>query len=112
MLSKNILLNTLKRLRTKDDGSLEQINQVFREQEEMGIIQRVENLDQFVEENPVHSFLPFMAIFKPERETTKCRVVFLSNLSEKNTMNHNQSIHAGPSMNQKLSSSLLHLRFG
>ena len=46
-LSKNILMSTLKKLKTKDHISLEQINKVFKEQEQMGIIQRIENLYQF-----------------------------------------------------------------
>ena len=53
-----------------------------------------------------------MDIFKPERETTKCRVVFLSNLSEKGSMTHNQTMYAGLSLNQKLSISITNLRFG
>ena len=53
-----------------------------------------------------------MGIFKPERETTKCRVVFLSNLSERGSMTHNQTMYAGPSLNQKLSTSITNLRFG
>ena len=58
-----------------------------------------------------------MAVFKLDRETTKCRVVFLSNMSEKRydngpSLNHNQTMHAGCSYNQKISMSLLQLRFG
>ena len=83
----------------------------------MNIIEKLDNVDQFLNENPSYSFLPFMGIFKPDRETTKCRVVFLSNLSEKEysgsaSMSHNQVIHSGPSLNQKLHTSILNLRFG
>ena len=57
-----------------------------------------------------------MGVFKPERETTKCRVVFLSNLCERNpsqsvTLSHNQAMLSGPSINQKITTSVLHLRF-
>ena len=57
-----------------------------------------------------------MGIFRPHKETTKCRVVFLSNLCEKmsdrsKTLSHNQVICSGPNLNQKLSSSIMHLRF-
>ncbi|XP_064087272.1 uncharacterized protein LOC135201905 [Macrobrachium nipponense] len=85
---------------------------VFKEQADAGIIERIENLDQFKKEHPESSFVPFMGIFKPDRETTKCRVVFLSNLSDKGSMNHNQTMHAGPTLNQKLSTSIINLRFG
>ncbi|XP_068211750.1 uncharacterized protein [Palaemon carinicauda] len=85
---------------------------VFKEQADAGIIERIENLDQFNKEHPESSFMPFMGIFKPDRETTKCRVVFLSDLSDKGSMNHNQTMHAGPTLNQKLSTSIVNLRFG
>ena len=57
-----------------------------------------------------------MGIFKPQRETTKCRVVFLSNLKQdepdkKLSLSHNQVMHSGPTLNQKLSSAFVHLRF-
>ena len=58
-----------------------------------------------------------MGIFKLDRQTTKCRIVFLSNLCEQNKsqkegISLNQAMFSGPSLNQKLSSSLLQLRFG
>ncbi|MEL7307449.1 MAG: hypothetical protein AAGK05_05920 [Pseudomonadota bacterium] len=51
-----------------------------------------------------------------DRMTTKCRVVYLSNLKENDgskslTVSHNQAIHSGPCLNQKLGSAILHLRF-
>ncbi|XP_068250638.1 uncharacterized protein [Palaemon carinicauda] len=68
------------------------------------------NSEGRLKEHPESSFMPFMGIFKPDRETTKCRVVFLSNLSDKGSMNHNQTMHAGPTLNQKLSTSIINLR--
>ena len=57
-----------------------------------------------------------MVVFKPDHETTKCCIAFLSNLSENHpnqpiTISHNQAIHAGSSLNKKNSSALIHLRF-
>ena len=57
-----------------------------------------------------------MSVFRMNKESTKCRVVYLSNLTEVNpelpsTVSHNQAILSGPKMNQKLSSALLLLRF-
>ena len=89
------------------------IDQTFREQEGNDIIERLDNLD-YLNEYPGSSFLPHMSIFKLGRETTKCRVVFLSNLSEKRGskyLSHNQAMLAGPTLNHKLSSALLQLRF-
>ncbi|XP_068207392.1 uncharacterized protein [Palaemon carinicauda] len=92
------------------------MDKVFKEQESMGIIERINNLPEFIREHPNHSFLPHMGIFKMDRETTKCRIVYLSNLcqqdSSKPSISHNQAIYSGPNLNQKLSSAILHLRFG
>ena len=58
-----------------------------------------------------------MPIFRTDKETTKCRIVFMSNLGEKVegrplTVTHNQSIHLGLNLNQKLGTAFMNLRFG
>ena len=57
-----------------------------------------------------------MGVFKLNKQTTKCRIVYLSNLCQSNfnniTIFHNQAIHSGPCLNAKLSSSLIYLKFG
>ena len=95
---------------------LKMIDQSFKEQRELGIIEKIDDLDKFLEEHPRHSFLAHMAVFKPERDTTKCRVVYLSNLCEKDpsrtvTISHNQAMLSGPCLNQKITTALMHLRF-
>ncbi|XP_068214773.1 uncharacterized protein [Palaemon carinicauda] len=67
-------------------------------------------------EHPNYSFIPHMAVFKPQRETTKCRIVYLSNLSENErnkglNLSHNQCMFPGPNLNQKMLSAFIHLRF-
>ena len=114
-LSKQILLSNLRRYKTKPHH-LELMDDVVSEQEQMGIIEKIPDLDAFLVEHPECSFLAHMAVFKLQRETTKCRLVYLSNLREIDptkpmTVSHNQCINAGPSLNQKLSASLMHLRF-
>ena len=57
-----------------------------------------------------------MGVFRLNRETTKARTVYLSNLVEKTndgcrTVSHNQAMYSGPALNQKLSTALMHLRF-
>ena len=115
-LSKSILLSNLRKLKDKPEF-LHLMDDVFKEQVELGIIERISDLDEFMTINPSHSFLPHMGVFKLKRETTKCRIVFLSNLcgnirSQSMTVSHNQAIHSGPDLNGKLSSSILQLRFG
>ncbi|XP_066947446.1 uncharacterized protein [Macrobrachium rosenbergii] len=100
----------------KNEENLKLMNDTFQEQAAAGIIEKINDLDDFLETHPEHSFLPHMPIFKPDRETTKCRIVFLSNLCEKDptkpmTVSHNQAIYPGPTLNHKISSALLHLRF-
>lgn len=107
------ILNTQRRLKTE---KLQMIDDSINEWRDAGIIERVDNLSDFLQNNPVHSFLPHMGVFRMDRETTKCRVVFLSNLCEKNkngviSMSHNQVIHPGPCLNPKITTALMHLRF-
>ena len=113
-LAKSILGSLLKKYESSDKLNL--IDETFKTQESLGIIERIDNVEGFIKSHPECSFLPFMGIFKPNNETTKTRVVFLSNLSEKcnnsTNLSHNQTIFSGPCLNQKLSSALLHLRFG
>lgn len=115
-LAKSILFSNLKKFQKKK-LPLEMIDDVFREQESEGIIQRIEDVDAYLTEHTEHSFLAHMPIFRLEKATSKCRVVFLSNICESHpnsgtSLSHNQVMHAGPSLNQKLTSSLWHLRFG
>ena len=114
-LAKVILKSTLKKHK-KDKDNLLLMDQTFRDQLAEGIIEPIENLEQFKAEHPQYSFLPHMAVFKPQRETMKGRIVYLSNLSENErnkalNLSHNQCIFPGPSLNQKMSSAFMHLQF-
>ena len=114
-LARQILFSTFKKYSNKE-GYLEMIDESFKEQEKAGIIERIPNLAEFLSENPSHSFLAHMPVFRLNRESTKCRVVLLSNLCERDrsrpkTISHNQAMLAGPCLNQKLTTTLLSLRF-
>ena len=114
-LSKMILKSNLKKL--KRNGYLNLVDNTIKEQISSSIISKIENLDEYLAEHPEYSFLPHMSIIKPDRKATKCRIVFLSSLSETNykkrlSLSHNQAMFAGPCLNQKLSSALMQLRFG
>ena len=112
-LAKRVLKSNEKKL-MNHEARLKLMDDAFREQEELEIIERITD-DSFFTENPKHSYLAHMGVFKLNRETTKCRIVFLSNLSQKTnhrvSFSHNQVMHAGPSLNQKITTALLHLRF-
>ena len=97
-LSIQILRSTINKLKQNPD-LLKLYDNVFVEQKKLGIIEKVENLEKFMEDHPECSFMPHMGVFKLNRETSKCRVVFLSNLCEKDsskplTVSHNQNILA------------------
>ena len=114
-LARQILKTNLKKL-SKDPKHLMMTDDVFKEQEKEGIIEKITNLDQFIAENPQCSFLPHMSVFRLHKETTKCRVVYLSNLCGKDaskplTVCHSQTIHSGPNLNSKLTTSVLLLKF-
>ena len=69
------LKSNLKKHRQNDDH-LNLIDQVVKDQLAACIITPVHNLEQYKAEHPDYAFLPHMGIFKPDRETTKCRKVF------------------------------------
>ena len=114
-LAKKILNSNLKKVQNNSD-KLKIIDNVFQEQIESGIIEKIPNVQEYVKCNPDSNFLAHMAVFRPGSISTKCRVVFLSNLNEKSadkdSLSHNQVLHAGPSLNQKITTALMHLRFG
>lgn len=110
-LSRKILMSNFKKLNR--DNRIQLYDDVFREQENMGIIERIDNVAEYIKSNPDCSFLPHMGVFKMNRETTKVRIVYLSNLCEKkgNHVSHNSALLPGPCLNTKLSTSLLLSRF-
>ncbi|XP_068242385.1 uncharacterized protein [Palaemon carinicauda] len=115
-LATQILKSNLKKFTIKNPDFLNMMDQYFKEQQELGVIERIENLEQFLLENPCHSFMDHLGVFELERETTKCRVVFLSNLSgrdpsQKVTLSHNQAMLSGPCINQNITTALLNLHF-
>jgi hypothetical protein len=111
-LSLSILQSTKTKLRN-DPNKLRLYNDVINEQRSLGIIEKVEDLPQFMELHPECSFLPHSAVYRMNHESTKCRVVFLSNLCEKknNGISHNQAMLPGPSLNHKITNALMLLRF-
>ena len=114
--NQHLALNILQSLKNKHKNKpeyLKAIDETFKTQEKLGIIQKIDNPVLYKKLHPNFSYLPYMAILKPDRQTTKCRVVFLSNLKDQltNVVSHNQAMFSGPNLNHKLSISLLNLRF-
>ena len=113
-LAKCVLQSNVKKFKS-DESKVFMIDDNLKELEDAGIIERVHDLNKFMEQHPTCSFLAHNSIFKPNKESTKVRIVFMSNLAEKsaqpNNLSHNQCMYSGPSINQKLSTALTQLRF-
>ena len=113
-LSKLILDSNMTKL-SKRENCLEMYDKVVRDQLDEGIIEKIEDLSSYLREHPNCSFMPHMGVFKLERQSSKCRIVFLSNLCERgsqpNRVSHNQAMLSGPNLNKTISTSLIKLRF-
>lgn len=114
-LARQILLANLRKLK-KNREQLQMIDDVINSQKIAGIIEPIGNLNLFLNENPNCGFLAHMPIFRYNKETTKCRVVFLSNLAGKDpnktvSLSNNQCMNSGPCLNSKISTALISLRF-
>ena len=114
-LAKSILYSNLKKLKDSEN-KLAMIDDTMKTLLNMEIIEPVHDIENFVKENPTCSFLAHMPIFKLDKETTKCRNVFMSNLAEKSrddrvALSHNQCMFSGPNLNAKLATALFQLRF-
>ena len=54
-----------------------------KDQVEQGVIEKIHIIDQYSSDYLKCPFLPHMGVFKISRGTTDCRVVYLSNLCQK-----------------------------
>ena len=110
------ILNGLWKKFKDDPEKLKLMDNAIKELEERGIIEKVRDVQSLMEEDPTCSFLGHKPIFKPGKLSTKCRIVFLSNLCAKSrtqrTLSHNECMESGPCLNFKLSAALTQARFG
>jgi hypothetical protein len=104
-------------LKKRPSDKLLMMDDCICEWKQCGIIERIYNFQSFVTTGTTYSVLPHMGVSRLERETTKCRIVFLSNLSEQSSngklsLSHNQAMYPGHNLNQKLTTAVMQLRFG
>lgn len=110
-LAWSMLMSNLKKLSSTPDG-LDQVDQVFREQEDMGIIERIPDVEKYLHEHPNAAFLSHMPVIRSDAKTTKVRMVFLPTQKEKGPVfSNNQCILAGPSLNLRITTAVHLLRF-
>ena len=105
----NILQSVYRKLKSSP-SKLAEYDAIFSEQLANGIISEV-SYDNIYDKNI--SYLPHNAVYREDAETTKVRIVYLSNLCERgeNNLSHNQISLPGPQMNPKITTSLTLLRF-
>ena len=115
--NERLAFKVLQSVKKKHKGKdvLQRLDEVFREQLNAGIIDRVEDFEKFKETFPGYSFLSHFPVVKDDRETTKVRVVYMANLSEKNVdgskaLSLNQCIHPGYTKNFKIADAFTLLR--
>jgi hypothetical protein len=110
-LASKILTSTKLKL-SKNLEYFHLMDDVISEQLKLKVIERIPNLEAFKNSSNC-SFMAHMPVFKMKRDTTKCRIVYLSNLTEKQNkgISHNTAMWSGPCLNRKLGSSVLQLRF-
>ena len=113
-LAKHILHSSLKKLSRHRDRLL-MIDDVVEAETSSGVIEAIPDLNDFIKQNPTSSFMAHMPVFRFDNESTKCRLVFLSNLCYRSSkcysLSHNQVILPGPVLNRKMSTSIIQLRF-
>ena len=106
-MSKAILKSNAKRL---SQDKLLQYDEVLRDQVQQGIIREINNSE--ANKRDV-SYLPHSAVFRnSEGHSSKCRVVFLSNLKgDESKLSHNQISKPGANLNHRLLVAMILLRF-
>jgi len=79
------------------------------------VIQEYLDLNHMKEVRPTHSsasyYLPHHAVLKPERTTTKLRVVFNASSPSENVVSLNDILHAGPVLQSDLTIQILKWRY-
>ncbi|XP_068225629.1 uncharacterized protein [Palaemon carinicauda] len=95
---------------------LKRIDEVFQSQIDLGIIEKVEDFEEYKRKFPKYFFISHSPVIKEERDTTKVRVIYMANLAEKRHdgskgISLNQCIHPGYNKNFKISDALTMMRF-
>ena len=112
-LSRAILKSNVKRL-SGNIHKLKLYDSAIRDHINAGVLEPISDITAYINEHPNTSFISHMPVFRMNHESTKCRVVLLSNLVEENNINaisHNQAMVSGGNLNSKLSTALSKLRF-
>ena len=85
---------------------------MHQEQVKDGIIKPISDVNSYLKQKDI-SFLAHMGVFKMNRETSRVRIVFLSNLADgtNGNLSHNKALLPGPSLNRDITFTLMSMRF-
>ena len=111
-LAKNILDSTKSKL-IDNKAKFIQYDEVINKQISNNILVKSSDIEELKRNRNV-SFIPHTAVFRPEAESTKCRLVLMSNLCERrdgSSLSHNQISMPGPQLNNKLVITCMLYRF-
>ena len=109
------VLQSVKHKHAGKDNVLERTDEVFKEQLESGMIERVCDFGSFKDKYKGYSFVSHFPLVKEDRQTTKVRVVYMANLAEKNLdgskgLSLNQCVHPGFTKGLKIADSFTLMR--
>ncbi|XP_028404089.1 uncharacterized protein LOC114526762 [Dendronephthya gigantea] len=94
---------------TKDPELLSEYDAIIKNQEQVGIIERVSK-DEIGPDSKVH-YIPHQAVVRRDAKTTKVRIVYdASAKAQKSSVSLNDCLHAGPSLNPLLFDILVRFR--
>lgn len=110
-LSYKILMANINKLK-RNPNKLKQYDEVIKQQIANGIVQKIDDLSELLKNSEI-AFLPHSGVFKEDAETSKCRIVYLSNMKESDPqkLSHNQASLPGANLNDKLLFALTLMRF-
>ena len=106
LLCKGRLKSLLKRLKN-DPELFKQYDDIIRKQEEEGIVENVNN--KIYNAGCVH-YIPHREVIRPDKETSKVRIVYDASARVKNGLSLNECLEAGPSMLPKIFDVLVRFR--
>ena len=111
-LARRILGSTLSKLK-KNPETLKSYDDVIKQQLADGIIEPVNDLSEMRKAGEKFSFVPHNAVVRASAQTTKVRVVFMSNLADRRFggLSHNDISFSGANLNYALLDNLTLLRF-
>ncbi len=117
--NERLAFSVLKSVQKKYSNQLEVLiatDDLFRKQLSSEIIVPIHDINLYKNENPGYSFLSHFPLLKPDRTTTKTRVIYMCNLAEKNAdkspgISLNNITHPGFTKNSKINAAFYFTRF-